>query len=244
MNANIDKQKMKIIIASGTALVLLISAIILIACLNMGKNTTDADKQGDAEAFAQKEYSSAEESNKASRANTSPAYTLLFKSNGDGSCSVVGIGSFAGTELIIPAESSSGETVTAISEKAFKGAQGLQLITIPATVTSIGAEVFVDCPSLCDITVNSANTKYCSVGGVLFTKDKTELICYPANKVGKNYLLSTNVKKISDFAFDGIKNLKNIYYEGSASKYQSIELGKGNQAFSALSVTCNYVPAK
>ncbi len=240
---------MKIIIASASALVLLITVIIVIACLNVGKKPSkdeDGGDDGDAiGAFAEKtSATSSAKSPDSQQANSGAAYTLVFESNGDGSCTIVGIGSFSGTELVIPAENSEGEIVIGISDGAFEGASKLELITIPASVKSIGSGAFVGCRALCDITVNSANTKYCSVGGVLFTKDKTELICYPANRVGKSYLLSTNVRRISDFAFDGIKNLKNIYYEASASKYHSIDVGTGNQSFSALSVTCNYIPAK
>ncbi len=251
MERNIDKQKMKIIIVSASALVTIIAIIITVACLNMGKkpsgNDEDYDDGESIGAFADKTYTSSSSKNSSSSSSQSssgPAFELVFESNGDGSCTIAGIGSFSGSELIIPAESADGETVTGIADGAFEGASQLTTVTIPATIKSIGSGVFVDCPSLCDITVNSANTKYCSVGGVLFTKDKTELICYPAAKVGKSYLLSTNVRKISDFAFDSIANLKSIYYESSASKYHSIEIGTGNQAFSALSVTCNYIPAK
>ena len=173
-----------------------------------------------------------------------PAFELVFESNGDGSCTIASVGSFSGTSLIIPAKNSKGETVSGISDGAFENCDFIEAVTIPATVKSIGSGVFAGCTALCDITVNSANTRYCSLSGILFSKDKTELICYPANKADKNYLLSTNVKTISDFAFDGIKNLNAIYYEGSASKYNAINIGTGNQAFSALSVTCNYTPAK
>ena len=81
-------------------------------------------------------------------------------------------------------------------------------------------------------------------GGVLFSYDKTELICYPAAKIGEKYLLSTNVKKIAPYAFYGVINLKAILYQGSAAKYQSIEIGIENQTFTSLPVTCNYKGAK
>lgn len=249
MERTIDKQKMKIVIISASALVLLIAIIVTVACLNMGKKSDSGRGDGEDDeavgAFAEKTLgTSSTKSPQGSSAPNTPALDLVFESNGDGSCTVASVGSFSGNTLIIPAENANGETVTGIADGAFEGCTFIERLTIPATVKSIGSGVFSGCSALCDITVNSSNTKYCSVGGVLFTKDKTELICYPANKVGKSYLISTNVRKISDFAFDGIKNLKAIYYEGSASKYHAIEVGTGNQAFSALSVTCNYVPAK
>lgn len=244
MKKALDKQKIKIITISASTVVLLIGIIVTVACLNVESppkkeyNEDDYDSVG---AFAEK---TDESSSAPTLSSTDPVAALEFESNGDGSCTVVGIGSFSGTRLAIPSENSNGETVTRIADRAFEGASRLELITIPPTVSFVGSGVFIGCRALCDITVSSSNTKYCSVGGVLFSKDRNELICYPSAKVGKSYLLSTNVRKISDFAFDGISNLKAIYYEGSASKYQSIEVGTGNQAFTALSVTCNYIPAK
>ena len=43
---------------------------------------------------------------------------LEFQSNGDGTCTLTGIGEFSGEKLTIPAESPDGDTVTAIAENA------------------------------------------------------------------------------------------------------------------------------
>ena len=92
--------------------------------------------------------------------------------------------------------------------------------------------------------VDSGNSRYSSLDGVLFSKDKTALLCYPAARLGESYLLSTNVKSIGAYAFDGVKHLKKILYEGSSAKYKSISVGAGNIMYSNMKVTYNYVAAK
>ena len=80
-------------------------------------------------------------------------------------------------------------------------------MTIPGTVgslpvTSIGGEAFFDCSSLSAITVDASNPAYSSVDGVLFDKNQTALIVYPAGKVG-GYTIPNSVTSIGDAAFAG-----------------------------------------
>lgn len=146
--------------------------------------------------------------------------------------------------LLLPAQMPDGSEITAIGDGAFSGCTELVEITVPATVKSIGIRCFSGANSLVAVNVEPSSTAFCSVGGVLFTRDKSELICYPAAKVGSTYLLSTAVKRIAPYAFDDVSNLKAIRFEGSATKFQSIEIGEGNKVFTSLPVTCNYNGAK
>lgn len=50
-------------------------------------------------------------------------------------------------DLILP-ETLNGETITRIGEGCFKGCDVIRSVTIPATVTEIGADAFADCPYL------------------------------------------------------------------------------------------------
>ena len=88
----------------------------------------------------------------------------------------------------------------------------LETITIPASVTFIGNEQgspFSGIKTLTEIKVASGNKYYCSVDGVLFNKDKTELIQYPLGKSGTSYTIPSSVDKIGDDAFRAVK-LKEI----------------------------------
>ena len=169
---------------------------------------------------------------------------LSYVSRGDGTCYIAGMGSCTISELVIPNVSPTGDTVTKINDGAFAGCKGLLTVTVPDTVKSIGTGVFRGCDSLVSINVDSDNPVYCSVGGVLFSKDKTVLICYPMNRAGSSYLLSTGVKAISAYAFEGALNLNKLLYEGDMKKFQSIDILMGNEILERISITCNYVPAK
>ena len=131
--------------------------------------------------------------------------------------------------------------MTSIADGAFTNAAHLVSINIPATVKSIGTGVFAGCTNLVSITVSTSNTAYTSIGGVLFTKDKTILVCYPAARGTSSYLIGENVKKIDSYAFDGVTGLSKINYPGSAQSFQHIEIGVGNTAFVSLPVTCNFM---
>ena len=101
-------------------------------------------------------------------------------------------------------------SVTSIGDYAFSGCTSLTNITIPSSVTSIGDYAFSGCKSLTTIDVEVGNNNYTSVDGVLFNKDKTELICYPARKTDKSYNILDSVTSIGDWAFIGCTSLTSI----------------------------------
>ena len=101
-------------------------------------------------------------------------------------------------------------SVTWIGEEAFYGCNRLTSITIPNSVTSIGEKAFFWCLALTAIYVAEANEYYSSLDGVLFNKDKTELICYPPSKVDDSYNIPNSVKSIGNSAFEDCKKLTNI----------------------------------
>ena len=72
------------------------------------------------------------------------------------------------------------EGLKEIRDRAFYGCSQLTEVAIGAGVTSIGTGVFANCTSLKAISVSAGNQKYCGEGGVLYSKDKTQLIQWPA----------------------------------------------------------------
>ena len=126
------------------------------------------------------------------------------------------------------------DSVKTIGAFAFSGCT-LERITIPASVTDIGDGAFSYCDSL--TTFNAGNSKnYVADGGVLFTKDKKELVAYPNGKAGEEYTVPNNVGTISAYAFAG-SPLKSVTlpssvrtigaYAFTGSALTEIELNQG-----------------
>ncbi len=120
------------------------------------------------------------------------------------------------------------DSVTSIGSYAFGSCSGLTSITIPDSVTSIGSEAFTSCSALTAITVDENNAKYSSLDGVLFNKDKTTLIQYPAGKTDTPYVIPDSVTSIGSHAFAACSGLTSVTIPDSVTSI-------GSSAFAACS---------
>ena len=109
------------------------------------------------------------------------------------------------------------DNVTEIGKYAFDGCKSLTSITIPDGVTSIGDGAFYNCSSLTEIKVASENSNYVSVNGVLYNKDKTTIMRYPAGKKDENYKIPDSVTEIGGSAFNGCTSLVSITMPNSVT---------------------------
>ncbi len=116
-------------------------------------------------------------------------------------------------------------SLRAIGSEAFFGCTNLFGINIPERVKDIGNAAFSGCAKLTEIKVDKNNKKYCSIDGVLYNKDKTKLINFPAGKVGGELVIPDNVKTIGDNAFCGCTGLTSVTIPDSVASI-------GNSAFS------------
>lgn len=101
-------------------------------------------------------------------------------------------------------------SVKTIDDEAFYTCNSLVSVVIPSSVTEIGDNAFYSCSSLMSIEVDSANINYSSIDGVLFDKEQTLLICYPAGKTASTYIVPNTVSIIGAYSFYGVTSLKNI----------------------------------
>ena len=83
--------------------------------------------------------------------------------------------------------------VTCVQGMAINGAVNLMELLIPASVTSMGV---MTAQNLTTIHVETDNTNYCAVNGVLFDKEQTTLLHYPAGKEGREYAIPETVTRI------------------------------------------------
>ena len=134
----------------------------------------------------------------------------------------IGYDAFSGcsglTSVTIP------NSVTSIGSNAFSGCSGLTSVTIPNSVISIGVYVFENCTGLTSVNVDASNPNYSSIDGVLFNKDRTELILYPAEKKGA-YSIPNSVISIKNKAFANCTGLTSVTIPNSVTSI-------GDSAFS------------
>ena len=120
------------------------------------------------------------------------------------------------------------ESVTNIGYASFHNCDNLASLTIPNSVTSVGVAAFATCNKLTSIIVENGNSSFTSEDGVLFNKDKTSLICFPAGKTQSTYTIPESVTRISSYAFDSCNKLTSVDIPNSVTSI-------GEWVFSACS---------
>lgn len=138
----------------------------------------------------------------------------------------------ARTEYTIP------DGVINVANYLFWGCTTLKTLTIPDSVAVIGIDALWRCLSLENINVSADNKVYSSVDGVLFNKDKTELLQYPIGNTRTEYSIPNGVISIADYSFPECTSIESITFPDSVtsidemafpacSSLKSVKLGSG-----------------
>ena len=114
-----------------------------------------------------------------------------------------------------------GNGVSTIGNGAFYYCESLKSIDIPASVDSIYMAPFENCTSLETINVDSNNSYFKSISGVLVDKDVTEVIAYPAAKTAGSCTVPNTVEKICNSAFAGNPYLRTVKLSSSLKEIDS-----------------------
>ncbi len=142
------------------------------------------------------------------------------------------------------------KTVTEIREYALNCDNNVKVIYIGKDVEKIDGKSFYSCWALERIEVDEENPNYCDIDGVLYNKDKTELINYPCNhdnylraKYGyenepyrddateeyvkdiQTYVVPSTVKTLGELCFSYV-NLRNIYLPEGLETIDSLAVFK------------------
>lgn len=129
----------------------------------------------------------------------------------------IGANAFAGTGI---KNLSITEGFTSIGKEAFLSCTALVSVTFPASLTSIDATAFNGCSALAQLSLNAGSNSFALENGVLYNKDKTEII-----------LMSTTLTSFelpASFTSDAfLQALK------ANTGLQSVTVAQGNTAYQA-----------
>ena len=145
-----------------------------------------------------------------------------------GSVDTIGRNAFAGCSALTGVKIFDG--VKCIDDCAFQNCTLLSYADVPDSVTNVGFKVFDGCGMLKSVRIknykgkegylpdysmlerldNGSDSDYRNVGGVVFNRDMSELLRYPASKEDAVYVIPKGVKKIKQSAFFGNEHLTEV----------------------------------
>lgn len=187
--------------------------------------------------------------------NTTTIDGLKYILNEDSHTAMVANGNSWEGELLIPGQVTyDGETYTVdkIEWLAFNNCATLTKVRIPKTIVEIQhyagyddcKNPFTGCTSLERIEVDEENPSMCSVDGVLFSRDTTQLYCYPAGAKSAAYSVSDGVTWIGGNAFAYNLCLHSVTIPNSVTTMSfGIFSGSRNLESVRLSESLTFLPA-
>ena len=119
----------------------------------------------------------------------------------------IGKGAFAMCWLLEHIELPDG--LDTIGDFAFQST-GLREVTVPASVTYLGAGAFACCHNLTAIEVEAGNTIYHDLDGIVHNLENTEIYAFPAGRAMETYAVESTVRTIMPWAFAGTANLGHV----------------------------------
>ncbi len=118
-------------------------------------------------------------------------------------------------------------------------------VSLPSSIRALSNDIFYYADQLTEIILRPGNTSFAvDENGVLFNRDKTELIYYPAGKADTQYSVPEGTRKIADGAFTECLHLKEISLPASLETFgvlcfsychrlESISVAKDNPFYSS-----------
>ena len=164
---------------------------------------------------------------------------IAFSSN----LTSIGSGAFWGCNVL--EEINLPEGLLSIGDEAFGSCHSLTEVTLPASLTTLGGRTFPYCQQLESFRVAKGSNSFTVQDGVLFDKDMTTLIAYPAQKKGASYqfpasvtsvrsafclnsyltslTLSANTRDLDSLFMESCYNLTDYYVADGNTVYESVD---------------------
>lgn len=127
---------------------------------------------------------------------------IIFK-NSNNKIGAFGVSDETITYLVIP-ETVQDKTVEIVS---LSNLSNITSVSIPSTVSEIYIE---NCPNISKYNVDSENETFCSIDGVIYSKDVKKLLFYPVGNKRTEFKVPESVEIIEECSFKNCKNLDNI----------------------------------
>jgi len=155
---------------------------------------------------------------------TSGSYT--YKINSDMTAAITSVSTAISGDVIVPSRID-GYTVNIIEKNAFWNCDKITSVTIPANV-AMDESVFGNCTSLEAVIVEEGNQSHKSIDGILYTKDGTELVMYPAAKQGEKFVVPLDVTIIHNSAFQSCRSLKSVVIHKNVTTIGNMAFGNAD----------------
>ncbi len=156
------------------------------------------------------------------------------------------------TDVVLP------EGLVTIGQNLFQNCYNLRTVSIPASATELKQSPFRDCSHIVAITVADANPNYSSADGILYNKDKTELIQYNGGRNVTSFTIPDGVKTLGYYSFAADSTLTDVTIPASVEtiyntafykspSLENVTIGKsvkliGKQAFMGTALKSVVIP--
>ena len=220
----------KMVGALGLLVVIICSCVVLATPTEVSAKEDSANTQSTQEATQQAAQTPTQkQEEQALTVEKSYSQGLSFRSNGDGTCALSGLGSCKDTYLLIPPKSPGGDTVTGVLTGAL-ASDNVSAIELPAGISALSADSFAGCTRLMHVRIAAGNQSFLIQDGVLYTTDGRMLLYCPVARGSRELSLHPSLTHIAAGAFASCPSLTTVYFAGSAADWRSIRIGDDNDA--------------
>lgn len=126
------------------------------------------------------------------------------------------------------------DSVTTIYSN-FQNCYSLESVQFGKGLVKLNSKAFTQCYSLTRIDVDEENEKYCSVDGILFSKDMKTLLRFPSNSAD-TYTIPATVETIGDYSFNDCYNLRTLNFT------DGVKIIEGSACSGYTNLTKYYLP--